>query len=126
MIDVAGIGTGDERAITLAAGAHGAARARLGILLVTSGWFRDVGLQAAGSGLSREIDLAGADVVKKTEEFADPVCDGVVFSQDSARTAARRMIAAEVDGLLLVPLTWCEDAIPRAALEILGDIPLVL
>jgi L-arabinose isomerase len=115
-----------ESGITAADGARSAVRARLGILLITSGWFREVGVQGAGSDTSRRVELAGADIAGKIEEFADPVYDGVMFSVEDARKAARRMLAAGVDGVLLAPLMWCEDAIPRAALEILGDLPLVL
>lgn len=103
-----------------------AIRPRLGVLLVTSGWFRDVGLQGAGSDTSQEVQRAGADIVRKLEAFADTVQDGVLFSAADAQKAARRMLAADVDGVLLVPLMWCEDAIPRAALSLLQGLPLVL
>jgi L-fucose isomerase-like protein len=102
------------------------ARPRLGVLLVTSGWFRDVGLQGAGSETSSEVAAAGAALVARFGEFADTVCDGVLFSVEEAGKAAREIRAAEVDGLLLVPLMWCEDAIPRAALSLLEGLPLLL
>lgn len=102
------------------------ARPRLGVLLVTSGWFREVGLQGAGSDTTQEVSRAGTAVVKRLEEFADPVYDGVLFSTADAEKAARRILAEGVDGLLLAPLMWCEDAIPRAALAILKGLPLVL
>ena len=35
------------------------ARPRLGVLLVTSGWFRDVGLQGAGSDTTQEVARPG-------------------------------------------------------------------
>ena len=101
-------------------------RPRLGVLLVTSGWFRDVGLQGAGSDTTRDVAQAGAGVVKRLEEFADPVYDGVLFSAADARKAAGRIREEDVDGVLLVPLMWCEDEIPRAALELLQGLPLVL
>jgi L-fucose isomerase-like protein len=105
---------------------RGAARPRIGVLLVTSGWFRDVGLQGAGSDTTAEVNRAGAALVRRLEEFADPVYDGILFSTADAEKAARRILAAEVDGILLAPLMWCEDAIPRAALEILKGLPLVM
>ena len=101
-------------------------RPRLGVLLVTSGWFRDVGLQGAGSDTTREVARAGAEVARRLEKFADPVYDGVLFSVVEAQKAARRIIAEGVDGVLLAPLMWCEDEIPRAALELLKGLPLVL
>jgi L-fucose isomerase-like protein len=99
---------------------------RLGVLLVTSGWFRDVGLQGTGSDTSREVDRAGTQLVARLEKFADPVYDGILFSTADAERAARRILAAGVDGVLLAPLMWCEDAIPRAALALLKDLPLIL
>ena len=110
----------------LDSGAGTEARPRLGVLLVTSGWFREVGLQGAGSDTTREAARAGAAVVKRLEEFADPVYDGVLFSTSEAEKAARRILAAGVDGVLCAPLMWCEDAIPRAALAIVKGLPLVL
>jgi L-fucose isomerase-like protein len=101
-------------------------RPRLGVLLVTSGWFRDVGLQGAGSDTTLEVARAGAHTVARLQEFADTVYDGVLFSAADARKAAEKMRAAEVDGVLLAPLMWCEDEIPRAALSLLKDLPLVL
>jgi L-fucose isomerase-like protein len=101
-------------------------RPRLGVLLVTSGWFRDVGLQGAGSDTTQEVARAGAAIVTRLEEFADTIYDGVLFSTAEAEKAARRVLAADVDGVLLAPLMWCEDAIPRAALTLLKGLPLVL
>ncbi len=66
------------------------ARPRLGVLNVTSGWFRDVGLQGAGSDTTQEVERAGADIVRKLESFADPVYDGVLFSTADAEKAARK------------------------------------
>jgi L-arabinose isomerase len=101
-------------------------RPRLGVLLVTSGWFRDVGLQGAGSDTTKEVARAGAELVSRLQEFADTVYDGVLFSTADAEKAARKILASGVDGILLAPLMWCEDAIPRAALELLKGLPLIL
>jgi L-arabinose isomerase len=101
-------------------------RPHLGVLLVTSGWFRDVGLQGEGSDTTREVAEAGARIVARLRDFADPVYDGVLFSAAEARKAAEKILAAGVDGVLLAPLMWCEDEIPRAALSLLKDLPLVL
>ena len=87
-------------------------RPRLGVLLVTSGWFRDVGLQGASSETTQEVARAGARIVKRLEEFSDPVYDGVLSSTVDAEKAARRFLTTGVDGVLIVPLMWCEDAIP--------------
>jgi L-arabinose isomerase len=101
-------------------------RPRLGVLLVTSGWFRDVGLQSADGGTSAAVDQVGRALVERLGRACDVTCAGVVYSPAEARRAAEAIRAADVDGLLLVPLMWCEDAIPRAALSLLPDLPLVL
>jgi L-arabinose isomerase len=102
------------------------ARPRLGVLLVTSGWFRDVGLQSAAGGTSRAVEETAARLVQRLGRFADVVSAGVLYSPAEAEKAARVIREADVDGLLLAPLMWCEDAVPRAALELLGGLPLVL
>ncbi len=101
-------------------------RPRIGVLLVTSGWFREVGLQRAGSDTTREVAGAAAALVRRLEECADVVCDGVLFSTADAQKAGQRIADARVDGVLLAPLMWCEDGIPRAALSLLRDVPLLL
>jgi L-fucose isomerase-like protein len=104
----------------------GPGKPRLGVLLVTSGWFRDVGLQGAGSDTSASVDKAGAEVVRRIGEHAEVLCDGVLYSAPEARTAGRRLREAGVDGVLLAPLMWCEDAIPRAALAEVRGMPLAI
>lgn len=101
-------------------------RPRLGVLAVTSGWFRDVGLQSAGGDTSAAVSRTADRMIAKIQGFADTVFGGVVYSSAEAEKAARAIRDAEVDGLLLVPLMWCEDCIPRAALTLLADLPLIL
>jgi L-arabinose isomerase len=101
-------------------------RPRLGVLAVTSGWFRDVGLQSAEGDTSVTVSRTADRLIAKIQGFADTVFGGVVYSTAEAEKEARAIREAEVDGLLLVPLMWCEDAIPRAALAMLADLPLIL
>jgi L-arabinose isomerase len=101
-------------------------RPRLGVIAVTSGWFRDVGLQSAEGDTSAAVGRTAERVITKIQGFADTVFGGVVYSIAEAEKAARAIREAEVDGLLLVPLMWCEDAIPRAALALLAHLPLIL
>ncbi len=101
-------------------------RPRLGVLFVTSGWFRDVGLQSAEGDTSAAVVSTAQGVLARLREFADAVSAGVIFSTADAEKAAREIRDADVDGLLLVPLMWCEDAIPRAVLRLLQGLPLIL
>jgi L-fucose isomerase-like protein len=103
-----------------------AEKPRIGVLFVTSGWFRDVGLQGAGSDTTAAVNRIAEKAIQRLGAFLDPVCPGVLFSADEARKAGRQIRAAGVDGLLLAPLMWCEDQIVRAAIEELRGLPLVL
>jgi L-fucose isomerase-like protein len=101
-------------------------RPTLGVLLVTSGWFREVGLQDAGSDTTAAVERTAGVLLERLRAFADPVCHGVLVSPGQAARSAREIRQAGVDGLLLAPLMWCEDAIPRAALGELAGLPLIL
>jgi L-fucose isomerase-like protein len=98
----------------------------IGILFVTSGWFREVGLQNPSGDISDRIEETARRVLQRLRGFLQPVYPGVLHSVQQARRAAERIRKADVAGLLLVPLTWCEDQIIRAALQGLRDLPLIL
>lgn len=99
---------------------------KIGILFVTSGWFREVGLQDPAGDTSARVEAVAREVVERLEGFLEPVYPGVLFSVAEARRAARMIGQSDVDGLLLSPLMWCEDQIVRAALEGLKNLPLLL
>jgi L-fucose isomerase-like protein len=99
---------------------------RIGILFVTSGWFREVGLQDESGDTTAQVEETAATILRKLSGFLEPVYPGVVYSVDEAERAAAEFRRAGVDGLLLSPLMWCEDQIVRAALRDLRDLPLVL
>lgn len=99
---------------------------RLGILFVTSGWFRDVGLQSADSETSSAVEETASRLVARIGEHVETVFPGVLFSTDEAGRAGRELRAADVDAVLLAPLMWCEDQIVRAALVELEEVPIVL
>lgn len=101
-------------------------RPKIGVLLVSSGWFRDVGLQDGESGITAEIGSAGAEIIRRVSQFASPICDGVVFSVDQARNAGSRIASERAEGLLIVPMVWCEDQVLRSALKELPDLPTIL
>lgn len=99
---------------------------KIGVLLITSGWFRNVGLQSHDSSVSDEVEKIGKEIVAQLSDFIDPVYPGVLFSETTARQAARAFTEAGVDGLIVSPLMWCEDQILRAALKDLPALPLIL
>jgi len=101
-------------------------RPRLGVLFFSSGWFREVGLQDAGSDTTAQVEATARRVAADLKAFCEPVFSGVLFSAEEARAEARRLAAENVDGLLASPLMWCEDQVVRAALAELPDLPLLL
>ena len=90
---------------------------KIGVLLITSGWFRNIGLQSDVSPFSIEVEKIGREIVEQISDFSDPVYSGVLFSEASAGKAADEIITTGVDGLIISPLMWCEDQILRAALK---------
>jgi len=99
---------------------------KIGILFVTSGWFRDVGLQDPSGDTSARVEEVARRSVERLQRFLEPVYTGILYSVEEAGRAAEEIRRSGVDGLLLSPLMWCEDAIVRAALEGLRDLPLLL
>ena len=99
---------------------------RIGILFVTSGWFREVGLQDPSGDTTAQVEVFADKIVHRLRDFLEPVYSGVLYSVEEARRAAASLREAGVEGLLLAPLMWCEDQIVRAALEGLKDLPLML
>jgi L-arabinose isomerase len=104
----------------------GLEKPKIGLLFLTSGWFRDVGLQGESSVLTEAIETTAAEVIGRLSEFLEPVYSGILFSEAQAGVSARRIAAEGVDGLLIVPLVWCEDQILRAALKVLPKLPILL
>lgn len=98
----------------------------MGILLVTSGWFREVGLQGADSDTTRMVEEAASRTISTLSDSMEIVGDGVIFSDAEAEAAAKRIRGEDVDGLILAPLMWCEDSIVRSAITRLKDLPILL
>ena len=99
---------------------------KIGILFLTSGWFRKVGLQTYESNLTEEIERAAKETVERLSRFIDPVFSGIIFSEEEARKSAQEINSAKVDGLLISSLMWCEDQILRAALKELPRLPMII
>ncbi len=99
---------------------------KIGILFITSGWFRDVGLQETSSPLTEEVDAIAKEIVERLSGFMEVVYRGVIYSENDARAAAEDISAAHVDGIIISTLMWCEDQILRAALKILPELPCVV
>jgi L-fucose isomerase-like protein len=101
-------------------------RPKIGVVLVTSGWFRDIGLQQEGSETTSRIGELSAGITERLEAFAEPIYHGVLYSEDEAVAAGKEIRAAGVEAVLLAPLMWCEDQIVRACLKEIPRVPIIL
>jgi len=104
----------------------GMVQPRIGVLFVTSGWFREVGLQAADSETTNMVEEAAQRTIAFLSPYIDIIGGRVIFSEAEAEKESRKIRDADVDGILLAPLMWCEDSIVRAALRRLTDKPILL
>ena len=103
-----------------------AGKAKLGVVYVTSGWFRDVGLQDAESDTTARVGRIADEITENLRSICIPVPTNVIFSEEAAETQIESLLTHEIDAILLVPLMWCEDGIVRACLRNTGDLPLIL
>lgn len=99
---------------------------RVAVFMVTSGWFRDVGLQAGESDLSAMVEEHAEEVVTRLAEVVEPVRSGVLYSVERAREAGVAAAAQALDAVLVVPLMWCEDQIVRAAINRIPHLAAIL
>lgn len=99
---------------------------KIAVFMVTSGWFREVGLQSGESDLTATVENRSREVMRRLDEIVDAEYAGVLYSVARAKEAGIAASAADVDGVLVIPLMWCEDQIVRAALAPLGGLPLLL
>lgn len=101
-------------------------RPRIGVLIFTSGWFREIGLQVENDKTTEKVNRIGEELCDRIEEFARPVYTGVIFSEEEAGQAGKVIAKADVDGIILAPIMWCEDQIVRKCMERLPDVPIFL
>ena len=94
---------------------------KIGMLFLTSGWFREVGLQTSASPLTEDVQKIADEVIENLSLFCEPVYNGIIYSIKDADSAAQKIKSAEVDGLIISPLMWCEDQILLAALKNLPE-----
>ncbi|MBC8181791.1 hypothetical protein H8E88_11790 [candidate division KSB1 bacterium] len=99
---------------------------KIGILFITSGWFREVGLQTSASPLSDEVQKIASEIIGNLPAFCEPIYNGVIYSTEDAEIAAQKINQANVDGLIISPLMWCEDQILLAALKNLPELPILI
>lgn len=99
---------------------------RIGVLFLTSSWFREVGIQQINSPLTEEVEKIADEIVERVSDFIDPLYEGIVCSQEAAEEAGKKMLSLDPDGLIVSPLMWCEDQILITALRNIKHLPMIL
>lgn len=102
------------------------AKAKIGVVYVTSGWFRDVGLQDGRSDTTERVNHIADKITANLRKICDPIYAQVIFSEQEAENAGKQLKHTEIDGILLAPLMWCEDQIVRACIKYLRGVPIIL
>lgn len=93
---------------------------RMGLLLIGAERFRPLGEGTArGSYLERKTREAER-MMKDTEEIAEVVFPGVVYTREDANRAVDAFVRAKVDYVLAIYLSWAEDF---AWIRFLRDMP---
>lgn len=99
---------------------------KVGILFVTSGWFRQVGLQKGSSSITKEVEKIAKEIVTEISQFAEIIYRGVIFSEYDSENFAKEIKANNIDCIIISTLMWCEDSIIRAALKMLSKLPIIV
>ena len=47
-------------------------KSKIGVLFITSGWFRDIGLQSEESSFSEEVEKTGREIISELSEANKP------------------------------------------------------
>ena len=97
-----------------------------GILFFTSGWFRDIGLQSKYSNLTKSVSLIAKEIFLQLSINLNIIASKIIYNSTNAKKEAEKMALKDIDGLIIVPLTWCEDNIIRTALKVFPKIPILL
>jgi len=98
----------------------------VGLIFLTSNWFRQVGLQDENSSLSQEVEKIAEEIRSEISDYCNPVYPGLIYSEELAREAAGLFREADIKALIISPLMWCEDQILRAVLKSLPELPIIL
>jgi L-arabinose isomerase len=98
---------------------------KIGVFLMTGGWFREVGLQPSASNLSGDIEQIASSILKELSKFAECSFSGIVYSEESAKNAAKKAKSIEPDAILVAPLIWSEDIIIKTILKEFSSEPII-
>ncbi len=105
---------------------NGAAKPRVGILLLGCPRFRHLGAETRqGDYEARKEDYA-EQFLGQIGEIADPACPGIVYSREEVEEAIRFFVQRKVDCVLCTFLSWSQDFAWIRFLRDMIDIPLLL
>jgi L-arabinose isomerase len=103
------------------------AKPKLGFLFLTAGWFIDIGAsQGAFSELPHRLRENAEEVERALGEEVEVVTSGVLAERAGVGEAMERFHRDGVEGVVICPLTWCEDALILEVVENLRGLPMLL
>ncbi len=81
---------------------------KIGVAFVTSGWFREVGLQDPSGDTTAQVEAVARKAPGRLLGFLDPVYPGVLHSVEEARQAAARATVTDLRARYGVELRYLE------------------
>jgi len=100
---------------------------KLGLLFLTAGWFIDIGAGQGSFGeLPRMLRENAVEVERVLGEEIEVVSSTVLAERAGVAEAIERFHHEGVEGVVICPLTWCEDALMLEAVESLRGLPMLL
>ena len=100
---------------------------KLGLLFLTAGWFIDIGAsEGAFADLPRRLCENAAEMERALADEIEVVSSGVLATRAGVAEAMGRFHHEDVEGVVICPLTWCEDALILDAVADLRGLPLLL
>jgi L-arabinose isomerase len=82
---------------------------RVGLLLITTPRFRDLGAGTRTGVFSGRKDAEAARIAKAVSAFAEPIFSGIVYTREDLETSMRAFDGAAVDMVFACFLSWSDD-----------------
>jgi len=100
---------------------------KIGLLFLTAAWFIDIGAsQGSFAELPRRLRENAAGVGRALADEIEVVSSAVLADRAEVGEAMERFHREGVEGVVICPLTWCEDALMLEAVQNLRGLPLLL
>jgi len=107
---------------------NSAAKPKAGIFMLSSEWFwKDGGIQNLFPGLPKKLENDVKKITNRLSANLDIIHAGLIVSKKQANVLAEKIIDNNVDLILIVCVTWCDDDPLFAVLDVIPEqIPLLM